>query len=52
MATPQSVLDALGKSGVHKTPVTERATPEGTDPVGIDQITLTVFPDDPEGPTG
>ncbi|NML55204.1 hypothetical protein HHL19_35230 [Streptomyces sp. R302] len=52
VSIPQSVLDALAANALYKTPVTERATPEGTDPVGIDQITITVFPDEPEDTDG
>ncbi|WP_128643274.1 hypothetical protein [Streptomyces sp. SS] len=49
VAIPQSVLDQLAdpkRTGSYKVPVTERPVPVGSDPVGIDQITINVFPDD------
>ncbi|MFF0430333.1 hypothetical protein ACFYUJ_38975 [Streptomyces sp. NPDC004520] len=47
VAIPRSVLDQLaGGTGFYKVPVTERPAPEGTGPLGIDQITITVFPDE------
>ncbi|MFD6940905.1 hypothetical protein ACFWAP_32720, partial [Streptomyces goshikiensis] len=49
VAIPRSVLDALVANGLYKTAVTERPTPEGTDPVGVDQITITVRPAGPAG---
>ncbi|MER5966826.1 hypothetical protein [Streptomyces sp. NPDC002057] len=51
VAIPQSVLDQLvdpKRTGSYKVHVTERPTPAGSDPVGIDQITIDVFPDSDE----
>ncbi|MEV6205283.1 hypothetical protein AB0M64_35740 [Streptomyces sp. NPDC051771] len=47
VAIPRSAFDTLAATGIYKIAVTEKAGPEGTDPVGIDQITLTVSPDEP-----